>query len=234
MTLKSFGCSFIFGTDLSDEQSVPGLCVNPSQKTWPAVLANKLGCEYHCYARPGAGNLQILENMMNCVAESDHNDFFIIGWSWIDRFDYYNTEHQDILWNNWNTARPTGTDLISKNYYQNLHSEYQDKLTNLIYIKTAIDLLHQKRIKFLMTYMDELMFDQRWHVTPAVKVFQEYVRPYMTTFEGQTFLNWSRKHKFAESNNWHPLEQAHDAAADYMLKVFDMQNTNDLIQQAHV
>lgn len=234
MRLKSFGCSFVFGSDLGDKQSVSDLPVNPSQKTWPAVLANKLGCEYHCHARPGSGNLQILENILNCVADAEHNDFFVISWSWIDRFDYYNTEHQNILWRNWNTVRPNDADLISRNYYQHLHSQYQDKLTTLTYVKTAVDLLHQKSIKFLMTYMDELMFDQRWHTTPAVKVLQEYVRPYMTTFEDQTFLTWSRKHGFEESKNWHPLESAHQAAADYLISFFDRQKTNGPVQQVLV
>jgi phospholipase/lecithinase/hemolysin len=31
------------------------------------------------------------------------------------------------------------------------------------------------------------------------------------------FLDWSRKHNYAISENWHPLEQAHQLAADYLL-----------------
>jgi hypothetical protein len=78
-----------------------------------------------------------------------------------------------------------------------------------------------------MTYMDELLFDQTWHTTPAVLDLQEYVKPYMTQFEGQTFLNWSRSKGYPESARWHPLEAAHSAAADVIIQAFDKQKTND-------
>jgi hypothetical protein len=75
--------------------------------------------------------------------------------------------------------------------------------------------------------MDDLIFDQRWHSTPAVIDLQEYVKPYITMFDGQTFLDWSRANNYLISTTLHPLEQAHCAAADYVIKVFDKQNTLD-------
>ena len=65
-----------------------------------------------------------------------------------------------------------------------------------------------------MTYMDELMFDQRWHCTPAVSELQRYCQPYMTRFDGKTFLDYSRDRGFAISPTLHPLEEAHAAAAE--------------------
>ena len=92
MKLKSFGCSFIFGSELADDgRDRP--YATPSQLTWPSHLAQHLGRDYSCYARPGAGNLQILENILNQSAVSDCNDLFVIGWTWIDRFDYYDADH---------------------------------------------------------------------------------------------------------------------------------------------
>ena len=62
MKLKSFGCSFIFGSELAyDGRDSP--YATPSQLTWPAHLAQHLNYNYQCYARPGAGNLQILEQI---------------------------------------------------------------------------------------------------------------------------------------------------------------------------
>jgi hypothetical protein len=90
----------------------------------------------------------------------------------------------------------------------------------LINIKLVIDTLNQKRIPFLMTYMDDLLFDQRWNHTPAVIELQDFVRPYMTQFEELSFLDWSCKHKFTISDAWHPLEAAHRAATDYMIRIF--------------
>jgi hypothetical protein len=121
---------------------------------------------------------------------------------------------------------PVDTDNLATVYYRDIHSEYRDKFTCLSYIKLAIDTLNQKGIPFIMTYMDKLLFDQRWHVTPAVTALQDFIKPYMTTFDGQTFLNWSRAQGYPETANWHPLEAAHRAAGDYMIKVFDTQKTN--------
>lgn len=211
MKLKSFGCSFIFGSDLADDgHTRPGS--RPSQLTWPAHLARYWSRQYECYARPGSGNLQILERLLTQVACSTDKDFFIIGWSWIDRFDYYNPNY-DPQSNipAWSTIMPdTNTDL-AKTYHRHLHSEYRDKFTVLSYIKLAIDTLNQQHIPFVMTHMDETLFESRWHISPAVVALQHYVRPYMTLFQGQTFLDWSRNHKYPESGKWHPLEAAHQA-----------------------
>jgi hypothetical protein len=99
---------------------------------------------------------------------------------------------------------------------------------------TAIDILKQHNVRFLMTFIDGLIFDQQFHTSPAVTHLQSCILPYMTTFEGQTFLEWSRHHGFAESATWHPVEESHRAAADYMISVFDKQKTNDPVLQARV
>ena len=92
MTLKSFGCSFIFGSELADDGR-DGPYATPSQLTWPAHLSKHLSRDYQCYARPGAGNLQILEQLLNQSAINDDTDLFVIGWTWIDRFDYYDADY---------------------------------------------------------------------------------------------------------------------------------------------
>ena len=224
MKLKSFGCSFVYGTDLPD--AGVGRVI-PSNNTWPALLAQHLGYEYTCYARPGAGNLQILEYILNQASVGDPSDLFVINWSWIDRFDYYNPDLNGKLWNDWLTIMPIDKSETAKVYYQNLHSEYRDKFTGLNYLRSAIDTLNQKNIPFVMTYIDELLFDQKWHTTPAVLDLQEYIEPHMTRFEGQTFLNWSRSNGYPESPGWHPLTEAHSAAADVIIQTFDKQNTID-------
>ena len=62
MNLKSFGCSFIYGNELSDEVGTE-VYLNPSQLTWPALLSKQYDYGYQCYARPGSGNLQIAEKV---------------------------------------------------------------------------------------------------------------------------------------------------------------------------
>lgn len=209
MMLKSFGCSFIFGSDLSDDgQTVT--YATPSKLTWPALMAKKTGLNYACYARPGSGNLRILESVLSHAATGE-KDLFVIGWTWIDRFDYTTTQDE------WKTILPVDTTALAKIYYKDLHSQYRDKLTTLLQIRIAIDALNQSQIPFIMTYMDDLIFESKWHTTSAVTSLQEFVQPYMTTFEGNTFLDWARTKKYEISPTLHPLEPAHAAAAEFML-----------------
>jgi hypothetical protein len=230
MNLKSFGCSFIFGSELAnDGQHLPVPVPTPSNFTWPAHLAQHLKYNYQCYARPGSGNLQIAERALSHAITVD-NSMFVVGWTWIDRFDYTNSNisnnPQASQWLNWRTIMPVDTTDLAKIYYQGLHTEYRDKLTTLMSIKLVIDTLNQKNIPFLMTYQDNLMFDQQWHITPAVTDLQEYILPYMTTFDNLNFVDWSKKNGYPITKIGHPLEVAHRAAGDYIIKVFDRQNTN--------
>ena len=215
MTLKSFGCSFIFGSELADDGR-DGPYATPSQLTWPAHVAQHLNQHYQCYASPGAGNLQILEQLLIQTASSDSKDLFVIGWTWIDRFDYYTPKKKDKR-SLWSTIMPIDENPIACTYYKELHSEYKDKFSNLAYIRLAIDVLTQQKISFIMTYMDDLLFDQRWHITPAVTDLQAHIQPHMTQFEGQSFLDWSRKRGYPITERWHPLEEAHAAAGKYII-----------------
>ena len=226
MNLKSFGCSIIFGSDLADATCIPGTPI-PSKTTYTAKLADHLGYKYQCYARPGSGNLQIAERVLsysNCEPA-----LFVIEWTWIDRFDHWGDKP---TWfdTNWQTIMPVDTNNLAKIYYKDLHSQYRDKLTTLMTIKLVIDTLTQNGQKFIMTYMDNLIFETGWHTTPAITDLQNYIKPYMTTFDGKTFLEWSRDNNYAISTTLHPLEEAHQAAGKYMINVFDTQKTNGLAQ----
>ena len=225
MKLKSFGCSFIFGTDLHDDgRNLP--MATPSNFTWPALLAKHHGFDYHCYARGGAGNLQILEKLLIHLTDTEPA-VYVIGWSWIDRFDYViedSTKQCELgkSIKTWKTIMPVDTDSLAETYYKHLHSEYRDKLTTLIYVKTAINALKASNNKFIMTYMDNLLFDQRWHMTPAVNELQRYCEPYMTRFDNRSFLEYAKEKGFEISQTQHPLEAAHSSA-------FELINSYNLV-----
>lgn len=226
MILKSFGCSFIFGTDLHDDGSSKDYA-QASQYTWPALLAKDLNCEYHCFARAGAGNLRILEKILNQIQKNDPA-LYVIGWTWVDRYDYTGISEMakcnkfECVDNEmWQTIMPVDNAEKAHYYYKHLHSQYRDKLSNLIYIKTAIDTLHQNNIPFIMTYMDDLLFETQWQYTEAVKLLQKEIKPYMTQFDNQNFLNWSKKKGFPISETLHPLEAAHQAAFE-LIKSYNL------------
>jgi len=218
MNVYSFGCSLIFGTDLADDGR-NGPYATPSKLTWPALIAQQLNRSYKCFARGGAGNLQILGKLLDRIAvESSPDDLYIIGWSWIDRYDYV-TGPNDHGRFGWHSVMPIDDTDVAHTYYRYLHSEYRDKLTSLQCVRTAIDVLTEKGCAFIMTYQDPLMFDTRWNTSPGIAALQDYVRPYMHTFDGDTFIDWSRSRGFEISATLHPLEPAHAAAAELMLPV---------------
>lgn len=207
MILKSFGCSFVYGNELNDCHG------HASQLTWPALVAQNLGLEYQCYARPGSGNLQILNQILNQV--SVEPAIYIVNWTWIDRFDYIDSYNDT-----WQTLLPNEQNANSNWYYKNIHSQFRDKLASLLHINTAINVLQQYHQKFIMTAMDELIFENDWHTNFAVSTLQHEVAPHIQRFANQNFLEWSRSNNYPESALWHPLEAAHLAAADYAIKNF--------------
>lgn len=205
MKLTSHGCSFIYGSELPS----PSL-------SWPALIAQHLGYDYQCCAVPGSGNLQIMESVLLNAQDSN---LCLINWTWIDRFDFVDVEHES-----WQTLRPALDHDHAGYYYRNLHSQYRDMLTNLVYISTTISFLNHKQIPFIMTYMDDLLFaavNPQWHRPDAVTHLQQQVRACMHDFDGLNFLDWSRTKLLAVSDAWHPLEEAHAAAANLMLPIID-------------
>ena len=117
MNLKSFGCSFIYGSELSDEIIYdPSKHRSPrhSKSTWPAHLARHLNYDYQCYARPGAGNLQIAERVLSHLATNE-TALFVINWTFIDRFDYFDINNPTRFFNNtWSTIMPVDETDIAK------------------------------------------------------------------------------------------------------------------------
>jgi len=231
MNLKSFGCSFIFGSELSDDGHNGGYAIG-SRLTWPALVAQHYNLGYQTYARPGSGNLQIMERVLNQSVNIEPA-VFVIGWTWIDRFDYVSDSSPEWLRNDhqkWSTIMPIDDTGIARTYYKELHSEYRDKLTSLISIRTTIDTLRQRQIPFVMTYMDDLMFDTSHHSSAATNELQDYIRPHMTRFDNKNFLDWSKQNNYPIGKAAHPFEQAHKAASNYMIKIFDKQKINVLAQ----
>jgi hypothetical protein len=232
--IYSFGCSFTFGTELSDtDQDPKQRWPRPSQLTWPALVAARLGAPYVCAALGGAGNLCIMDRVLRCqdlqpVAANfggmqPEQSLLIINWTMIDRFDYSNPEgpHYNNGGLDYLTLHPSDDTDVSNFYFRHIHSEYRDKFTNLMYIKTTIDRLRQNGIKFFMTCLDPLLFCQRWHAPPHVQDLQREIRPWVHEFEGQTFLDWSKQRGFALGPGGHPTDQAHAAALDLVFPAIE-------------
>jgi hypothetical protein len=208
MKLKSFGCSFIFGTELSD---ITNRTKKYSQLTWPAVIAQRQGLEYGCYASGGSGNLQILNNILDQVSQHS-SDVYVINWTFVNRWDYMYAGN-----NQWHSVLPWDQHERAEFYYRHFQADYTDKLNNLIWINTAVQALKAANAKFCMTYMDQLLFESRWNTSPGIAQLQQKIAPHLHLFDGVNFVEWSQRNGYAISAEYHhPLEQAHSAAADYL------------------
>ena len=200
MIIASCGDSFFYGSDLRD----------PDQ-TWPSLIAAGMGTTHQCFAEAGVGNSQILQQIIRAYHKLGDTAVYLINWTWIDRFDYVSTDDES-----WHTVRPSLDDSRRDGfYYRNFHSELSDKFHNLVYISQAQEIL--KHCRYIMTYMDDLLLDRRWHVPDYVEFLQDRVAPGLSNFGTQNFLDWSRDQGFPISDRWHPLEEAHAHAAAYWL-----------------
>lgn len=206
MQLKSFGCSLIFGTDLQDDGR-NGPRATASKYAWPALLAQHQHRDYHCYARPGAGNLQILDTLLGQIDDSD--TVYVIGWTYTDRSDYREN-------NRWATLLPHENSQLARTYFRELQDNYRDQLTALTYMQTAISMLGKR--KYIMVCQDRSVLANTG--TPAVAALLEQVRSHIHSFEGSSFVDWAHDHRYPISATKHPLELAHRAAAAYALDHF--------------
>jgi len=207
--LKSFGCSFFYGSELHDINLDHTL--SPSDSTWPALIAKQLNFEYECWARPGQGNFKIY---CDILAHSYRNDdsVYIINWTWIDRYDYVDSQER------WNTLRPSQENELQDFYYRNLHSQINDMISSASWIVSAAEHLRSLGCLFVMTYMDYNLLtpvDPNWHDPRYLEILQLKLKDILKSFDGLNFLDWSRQHNYKISDSWHPLESAHRAAADY-------------------
>lgn len=210
--LKSFGCSFVSGVDLKDFDSDSKLAFPYSRLTFPALIAQRLGLEYHSVSRGGAGNLAIMHWLLSEVTS---DDIVMVNWTYINRFDYVDTGEL------WKSILPGQTGDREKFFLQNLHSDLRDQLQTLSCINTVVNYLKSNQIPYFMTYMDHLLTtDVRnvWHNPQSLNRLQSMVSPHLNSFQGTDFVTWSKQLGFPISQPGnHPLEQAHSAAADLLI-----------------
>lgn len=180
---------------------------NHSELTWPALLSQHLNFDYECYAHPGSGNFFTASQVLDQIA-TDEPAVYVVNWTWIDRFDFIDLANRE----QWETLRPgKGNHPHADFYYRNLHSELRDKLSSLQQIKLTTDALIESGQPFIMCYMDDLIFDQRWHTTPAMLKQQEFLRPLMQHWPEPNWCIWAEKQGHEITASRHLLTTGHQA-----------------------
>jgi len=194
---------------------------NPSNFTWPALLAKELGYIYSCHAQGGIGNMAISYNVLKRYATSHfkNRNFYVINWTWIERFDYMNTD-LDNKGNIWETIHATHQNKLSHFFYKHIDNQVWNLLRNLQIIHSTIEFLKDHDCDFFMTCLDDNLLGKNYAMqfTDAISTLQSCIRPYINTIENKNFYSWSVEKTFPMGPNGHPLEQAHAHAAEYWLK----------------
>lgn len=214
----SFGDSFTWGTDLKDctAQHPDGF----SKLTWPALISNYLNLPYHCYAIGGASNQGILRRVLEYPL--DKNDLVIVNWTWSDRYEFFNLAHNPVIsQTGWATIRPTCTSSNSKLYYKHFHSELGDKFTTLQNMVTCLHYLQSIGCNFFMTSIDKNIIKRHMNSRLYTTRLLELVNNRLVWFNNEGFYQWAKDNDFPLSDTWHPLEEAHQAAFEYIRDNYD-------------
>ena len=119
---------------------------------------------------------------------------------------------------------------IETNHQENLQKMYLEyisdnemlnKFNSLQSLYCAVSFMIQKNIKFVQTNIDSELFETRWFCDGYISELQKYILRHMNSFDGLNFLDWSREKNFKITEpGWHPLEDAHYAAAEYWLPTY--------------
>lgn len=215
--IVSFGDSFVFGSELRNNQD--GLLA------WPGLAAADLGFKYETRSIPGCGNDAIARQIIEYFyCHGSENTLAVINWTWALRWDFYAVQDES-----WTTLGPTcvPSKLESHvglaeaeriiNFYQDYtgRSIVWDKWRSLSAIYAAQQYLEQLGVPAVETYIDPHLVMDTEHNPGYIAAVQQYVIPRLRTFQGMNFLDWSRANGFKVTDpGWHPLEEAHRAAAD--------------------
>ena len=214
--IVSFGDSFIFGLELGNN---PTGC-----QAWPGLVANNLRIKYQTCAVAGCGNDHIARQIYSYFANnSTHDTLAVINWTWAQRWDFYIVEHET-----WITLGPTCVPeklkgLVDQTQANDIVDFYRaranssllwNKFRNLQTIWSVQNYLKQKGVTTVQTYMDYDLFDQKFHAPDYVTELQDLIKPSLSLFEEKNFVDWSRSKGFEVTGALHPLEKAHQAAAE--------------------
>jgi len=100
-------------------------------------------------------------------------------------------------------------------------NQMMNKFNSLQSIYCATSFLLNKGIKFVQTDMDSEIFETKWFCGGYISELQKFILPHINSFDNLNFLDWSKKNKFKVTDpGWHPLEDAHLAAAKYWLPTY--------------
>ena len=228
MKIVSFGDSFIFGSELKNN--------NCGTKAWPGLAAKKLGYTYETLSESNCGNESIAIQIMHYFANNKAKDTLaVINWTWLHRWDFYVVPAEEWItvgeacmpWKLERVIELTKAQEVLQFYNKYANSSLLwNKFRSLQTIANIQQYIKEKNINAIQTYTDRHMLDKEFHAPDYIKELQHMISPYMNDWEGKTFLEWCSDKQFEITEMLHPIEQAHQAAADFWIPVYKQRLEN--------
>lgn len=229
MKLIAIGDSFVWGSELSD--SPHGGIGGHSNSTFPARLSQKNNLDYICAAYPGNSNQSISRTLMESCALHRNSNVVVLGvWTFLTRYEFRNN-HEWLSINSWDAdgTRELSVEVreFAKSYFKFNDSKYWEvfntlkdivlatiylKLNNIPYLFTCADnsVTHNFTIsnpdQTIQTLLQQIEWENWFWFPPGVGPGQ--------TESPRGFYQWARENKYPCGVHGHPLEYAHQDAAN--------------------
>ena len=242
MILVAGGDSFIHGNELSDwDINSP----RDSLLTFTALLADQSGIDYTCCARPGNANDAILRMTINkCeqVKRENKSPVVVVAWTFVPRFEFpfeYNTDSPDSpfatisIYENTN-RRPVKD--FARQFFTHVNIDWFQHFNTVKSILMLQTYLKANNIPYIFTAADNIVFSYKddpqlqaywamvdfnnWYMFPAANEPWNTVTP-------RGFYQWAVENKYPIGPYQHPLEQAHQDAAELIKGKF-----NELVKKS--
>lgn len=209
MRLLAVGDSFTYGAELSG--TLLGK-IEPHDKAWPNLLAEKLGYTFTNLARPGSGNTRMIRH---AISEVDNYDMIVIGWSHFARIEVADENGFYDLWpgcdgtlhNHHAPWRVHLTNYITEHY--NDDYLYRQYLLNIILIQNFLK-ANNKRYLMLDAFGNH-QANQR-SITSNQTLLQQIDATYYVGWPDESMMEWT--YGTSQGPNNHFLEQGHIQVAD--------------------
>lgn len=218
--IVSFGDSFIFGSEIENNTF--------GNMGWPGIASKTLETDFECQAVPGTSNDSIARRIFSYYQKHPNNDLAVINWTWIMRWDYFLPKERE--WESLGVGKFCLSKAHSEKQYKKLTDLYHkyiidnqmfNKWNNLKTIYSVNMFLENQNIPHLQTYMDHELVENEWFNEDYLLHIKDACKNNLFDFDGLNFLDWSKKNGFEITNpGWHPLEDAHVAAAEYWLSTY--------------
>jgi len=205
MRLIAGGCSLVWGNELGD---VGEFAKQPSQRTFPALLAQQHGLEYVCLGTPGGGNDTVVRRVVETVTGKD--EIVLVNWTFADRHEFY--FHNE----GWQNIIPS-KNMFCKEFFGSMQSEYSvyHTVKNIVFLSQY---LTKKGVPYVYTFADMML---NYNIDAAKILAKEIDSTRCFRWSDRVnFLGWAKESGYAIGPGSHPLEEAHAASAELIRPLF--------------